>query len=186
MDAATEHRETARQFTDLVDAATADSWRNPAPVKGWTARDVVGHLVEWFPGFLNQGAGITLPAGPDVTHNPVGAWKAQTDAVQALLEDPRTPALVLSNPHLGDIPLDQAIARFYTADVFMHTWDLARALGQPVALDEDRCADMLAAMLPMDEVLRQSGQYGPKVAVPATASAMDQLMGFIGRDPNVG
>ena len=42
---------------------------------------------------------------------------------------------------------------------------------------------MLAGMQPLDEVLRASGQYGPKVPVPADAPAQDQLMGFIGRDP---
>jgi hypothetical protein len=38
-------------------------------------------------------------------------------------------------------------------------------------------------MEPLDEMLRASGQYGPKVEVAADASAVDRLMGFIGRDP---
>ena len=159
------------------------SWDNPAPVDGWKARDVVAHLVEWFPGFLEGGAGITLPPGPDPADDPVGAWTAQAVAVQALLDDPETPSRVLSDSHTGDVPLDQAIANFYTSDVFMHSWDLARATGQPINLDEGRCAEMLAGMQPIDELLRSSGQYGPKVDVPTDASAMDQLMGFIGRDP---
>ncbi|MCW2849944.1 MAG: hypothetical protein JWR90_3918 [Marmoricola sp.] len=182
-DPAADHRQTAGRFTDLVRSADPRSWDNPAPVDGWTARDVVGHLVEWFPGFLQGGAGITLPSGPSPAVDPVGAWTSQADAVQALLDDPETPGKVLSNPHIGDVPLDQAIANFYTADVFMHTWDLARATGQPIALDEGRCAEMLAGMQPIDELLRSSGQYGPKVDVPESAPAMDRLMGFIGRDP---
>ena len=52
------------------------------------ARDVVGHLVTWFPGFLEGGAGIALPRG-DADADPVGAWVAQAEAVQALLDDPR-------------------------------------------------------------------------------------------------
>jgi hypothetical protein len=32
--------------------------------------------------------------------------------------------------HTGELPLDAAIDRFDTTDVFMHTWDLARAIGQ--------------------------------------------------------
>jgi uncharacterized protein (TIGR03086 family) len=182
-DAAADHRQVAGHFTELVSSADPDSWDNPAPVDGWKARDVVGHLVEWFPGFLEGGAGITLPSGPDPADDPVGAWTAQALAVQALLEDPETPSKVLSNPHTGDVPLDQAIANFYTSDVFMHSWDLARATGQPITLDEGRCAEMLAGMQPIDEILHSSGQYGPKVDVPTDASAMDQLMGFIGRDP---
>ena len=87
------------------------------------------------------------------------------------------------NPHIGEVPLDQAVDRFYTADVFMHTWDLARATGQDDTLDADTCAVMLAGMEPMDEVLRASGQYGAKVPVPADAHVQDRLIGFIGRDP---
>ena len=65
----------------------------------------------------------------------------------------------------------------------MHTWDLARATGQDDTLDPQRCADYLAGMEPMDEMLRASGQYGPKVEVPANAEAQTRLMAFIGRDP---
>jgi hypothetical protein len=45
----------------------------------------------------------------------------------ALLGEPQTPQRLLVNRHIGEMPLDQAIDRFYTSDVFMHTWDLARA-----------------------------------------------------------
>ena len=88
-----------------------------------------------------------------------------------------------SNPHTGDLPLDQAIDRFYTTDVFMHTWDLARATGQDDTLDPTLCAELLAGMEPIDELLRSSGQYGPRVPVPDDAAAQDRLLGFIGRDP---
>ena len=183
---AAEHREIAGRFTELVRAAGPASWDDPAPVPGWRARDVVGHLVEWLPGFLSQGAGVELPGGPSVEDDPVGAWQVHVDAVQALLDDPAAAEKVLSNPHIGEVPLDQAISRFYTADVFMHTWDLARATGQEVDLGEERCAQVLAGMEPIEEMLRQSGQYGPRVAVPEDASSQDKLMGFIGRDPAFG
>jgi hypothetical protein len=35
----------------------------------------------------------------------------------------------------------------------------------------------------MDELLRGSGQFGPKVAVPDDADAQTKLIVFIGRDP---
>ena len=72
----------------------------------------------------------------------------------------------------------------YTADVFMHRWDLARATGQEETLDPDKSAVMLEGMLPMDEVLRQSGQYGPRVQVPDDADAQTRLLTFIGRTPS--
>jgi hypothetical protein len=38
-------------------------------------------------------------------------------------------------------------------------------------------------MEPMDEVLRQSGHYGPRVEVADDASPGDRLMAFVGRTP---
>jgi uncharacterized protein (TIGR03086 family) len=183
MDAAAEHRRIAGTFTDRVRGVPAGSWDNPAPPEGWVARDVVRHLVEWFPDFLRAGTGIDLPRGPSVDDDPVAAWTTQSDAVQALLDDPATPGLLLESPHVGSVPLDQAIDRFYTADVFLHTWDLARATGQDERLDPEKCAVMLEAMLPMDEVLRQSGHYGPRVEVPPSADVQTRLLAFIGRRP---
>jgi uncharacterized protein (TIGR03086 family) len=82
------------------------------------------------------------------------------------------------------MPLGDAIDRFYTSDVFLHTWDLARATGQDEVLDPELCASMLEGMQPLDELLRASGQYGAAVPVPADADAQTRLIGFIGRDPD--
>ena len=147
------------------------------------ARDVVRHLVEWFPAFLEGSTGITLPAGPPVDDDPVGAWRNQTDAVQALLDDPLTAKQEHDLPHIGTMTLEQAIDMIYTGDVFLHRWDLARATGQDETLDAEKCAQMYEGMLPMDEVLRQSGHYGPRVEVPDDADVQTKLLAFIGRTP---
>lgn len=178
--AAEEHRRIAGIFTDRV-AGVAD-WDAPAPVDGWLARDVVRHLVEWLPGFLEHGAGVTLARGPSVDDDPVAAWRIHSDAVQELLNGPGTAGRMLTNPNIGELPLDLAIDQFYTADVFMHTWDLARASGQDETLDPDKCAVMLDGMVPFEDAMRSSGQYGPRVEVPADADVQTQLLAFIGRD----
>jgi len=181
---AAEYREIAGRFGAVVEGVPDEAaWDRPAPVEGWAARDVVRHLVEWFPGFLAGGAGITLPTGPDVDVDPVGAWRTFSDGVQAVLDDPATADRTFSNPHTGDLPLSLAVSRFFTADVFMHTWDLARATGQDETLDPERCAAMLAGMEPIEELMRSSGQYGPRVDVPDDADPQTRLLAFIGRDP---
>ena len=181
--AADEHRAVAHVFTNRVRGTDPAAWDNPAPCEGWAARDVVRHLVEWFPAFLKAGAGVELPKGPSVDDDPVAAWTMHRDGVQALLDDPATAHKLLSNPHIGEIPLDQAVDRFYTADVFMHTWDLARATGQDEHLDPAKCAQLLDGMLPLDDVLRASGQYGPRVEVAESADVQTRLLAFIGRKP---
>lgn len=178
---AQEWRRVAGTFTDRVRGTT--DWDAPAPVEGWVARDVVGHLIGWFPPFLAAGSGIELPSGPSCDDDPMGAWLALADGVQALLDDPATASRTMSNPHIGDLPLDQAVDRFFTADVFMHTWDLARATGQDETLDAEKCAEMYEGMQAYDEALRASGHYGPRVPVPDDADPQTRLLAFIGRDP---
>ena len=69
--AAERHRAISATFAERV-RGTRD-WDAPAPVAGWAARDVVVHLVEWFPAFLADGSDVKLPAGPDPAADPVAA-----------------------------------------------------------------------------------------------------------------
>ena len=98
-------------------------------------------------------------------------------------DDLATADQVLANPHTGALALNRAIDQFYTSDVFMQTWDLARATGQDDRLDPGFCAQLLAGMQQMEEVIRSSGQYGARVEVPDDADPQTRLLGFIGRDP---
>ena len=180
---ADEHREIAGRFTRIVQAVPDGAWSSPAPVDGWSARDVVRHLVEWFPGFLSAFAGVELTPGPSVDEDPVAAWTSMNDQVQALLEDPATAEVTLAIPYADPMPLPGGIVQFFSADVFMHGWDLASATGQDATLDPARCAEMVAGMEPIEELMRSSGQFGPRVEVPADADPQTRLLGFIGRDP---
>src|SRR3546814_18847495 len=97
----------------------------------------------------------------DLDDDPVGAWRAHTDAVQVLLDDPAIADCEHDLPHIGTMSLASAIDMIYPADMFLHRWDLARATGQDETLDADRCADILAGGLHMHEGLRPSAPYGP-------------------------
>lgn len=177
------HARVAAAFTARVEGVPDGRWDDPAPVEGWRARDVVRHLVTWFPAFLEGGSGVRLEAGPSCDEDPAEAWRVHSAAVQALLDAPATADKVLEDRHVGTVPLPQAVDRFYTSDVFLHTWDLARATGQDETLDAATCEAMYQAMLPLDDMLRASGQYGPRVPVPDDADSQTRLLAFIGRHP---
>ena len=83
----------------------------------------------------------------------------------------------------GRVTVEYAIDTFCIGDIVVHTWDLARATGLDETLDADEVHGMYEGMLPMDEVLRQSGHYGPKVEVPADADEQTKLIAFTGRMP---
>ena len=174
------HRTIAGDFSARV--VGARDWDAPTPVPEWRARDVVAHLVDWFPAFLTSATGLTLESGPSPAQDPVAAWQVHARAVQELLDGPDS-ARPFRHPMVGAMPLPQAVDRFYISDVFMHTWDLARATGQDERLDPDTCGDLLAGMLPIEALMRSSGQFGPRVHVPDDADVQTRLLAFIGRDP---
>lgn len=72
--------------------------------------------------------------------------------MQRLLDGPAA-ATLFRHPMVGEMPLPDAVDRFYTSDVFMHTWDLARATGQYERPDPQTCTDLLAGMAAMEDVL---------------------------------
>ncbi len=181
--AAEAHRATAAEFTATVEAVDPARWDDPAPVDGWSARDVVGHLIEWSESFLGSQTDLVFPEGPAVADDPAAAWRIHTAAMQSALDDPEAADRVYEFDHMGTMALAGVIDMIYTPDVFLHRWDLARATGLDETLDPVRCAAMYEGMLPMDEVLRQSGQYGPRVDVPDDADAQTKLLAFIGRTP---
>ena len=176
-------RRVAGRFTDRANEVPEGAWENPAPCDGWTARDVVDHLVTWVPGFLSSSAGIVIQPGPPVAFDPAGAWINFADQLQALLDDP-------DDRRAGDRRWSdrQADGRVGDRDDRgwrrgLHTWDLARATGLDESLDPAIVTEMLIGMQPMDEMLRQSGHYGPKVEVPDDADDQTKLIAFTGRTP---
>jgi uncharacterized protein (TIGR03086 family) len=173
----------AEQFTTRVRAVPAGRWDEPAPCEGWVARDVVGHLVDWLPGFFFDRWGVAHADPPAVETDPVGAWEVVDGAVRAAFADPAVADRVVEETPMGPQSFAACFDQIGTTDVFLHTWDLARATGQDETLDAGEVHRLLAAMEPYDEMLRTSGHYGPRVAVPDDADEQTRLLAFIGRRP---
>lgn len=183
MTAAERHRHIAAAFSDLV-AATTD-WRAPTPVAEWTAVEVVGHLIDWLPGMLASG-GVTLPVGEAEQHwrtDPLAAWQSRAANVQAILDDPAKASETYRSEMMGEMAVSDLLDRFWTSDVFMHSWDLARAGGLELALEADYAAGLLAGLESMEDMIRASGQFGVRQPVADDAHVVDRLIAFIGRDP---
>ncbi len=175
-------RRIADGFTARVEQVPTDAWSNPAPCAGWTARDVVGHLVTWVP-FVIGKAGIDFPT-TSVDDDPVAAWADLAATLQACLDDPAIASREFDAGPPGRLTVERAIDMLVTGDVLIHTWDLARATGLDERLDTSLVHAMLEGMQPIDDLLRSSGHYGPKVATPAGADEQTQLIAFTGRDPS--
>ena len=182
-------RRIAAGFTNVVAAVPESAWTNPSPCQGWTARDVVRHLVEWIPGpgFLLGTYGIEITALPSVETDPLGAWVAVRDAVQHGLDDPATAQRVEDCGPPGRLSFEAAVDMTCTTDVFVHTWDLAQAAGIDAALDDDELRRQLDGIpsIPaeLDAAMRGSGHYGPRLDTAGDADPTTMVMAFYGRRP---
>jgi len=169
-------------FSARVDGVAPDRWDAPAPCAGWVARDIVVHLVEWVPDLLAAGADVDLGPLPDPHDDPVAAWHGLRHGLDAVLGAPDLGERRFSHPQAGDHALADAIGTFVTPDVFVHTWDLARATGQDETLDPAIVHESvlgLAALAP--DFLASTGQYGPRVAVAPDADEQTRLLALLGR-----
>ena len=134
------------------------------------------------PAVIGQ-SGLTFEGGPSVDDDPAGAWVAFAQTLQSALDGPSVASCEFDAGPPGQMTVERAIWMLVGGDVLIHTWDLARATGQDERIDATIATEMLIAMQPIDELLRSSGHYGPKITVPDEADNQTKLIAFTGRRP---
>jgi uncharacterized protein (TIGR03086 family) len=164
-----------------------DRWADPTPLPGWDVRALVNHLVNeerWTP-LLFGGATID-DVGDRLDGDLLGADPPATvgEAAAAALVAVRAEGAVEGTVHLsfGAHP-GREYAMQLAADHLVHTWDLARALGAEVTLDEDAVAAVLHWFDGPEALYREAGVIGPRIDVAADAGPQAQLLGRFGRQP---
>ena len=178
-------------FTDRVDAVEPEQWDDEA-LPGWTVADLVAHLVSealWTPPLLAGSASLQGPApssrgvgGSEVLRllgdDPLTGWESAADGALAAFAEDRA---LLRTVHLtrGPTPAAEYIEEL-TADLTVHSWDLARATGGDTELDPAlvTAALVVADRLPDDGV---PGLFAPPLDVPRTAPPQVRLLARYGR-----
>lgn len=161
------------QAGDVLAAVHADDLDKPTPCADWSVRDLANHLASGPARFLKMARGeeVDWAATPQI---PDGTW-AMTF---------RSGADDLIH-HWHGQPSDKAAgAGWQTAEMAVHTWDLARALGRPADLDEEVAEAGLAFMLASLTDDNRGEVFKPAVSVPDDAPAYDRLAAFAGRNPS--
>jgi len=173
------YRTLSQSMTDTIAGVPQDKWEAATPCEGWTARDLVSHLVDtsgMFLGFIGKEVG----EAPSVEDDPLGAFTAARDAVQGALDDPDTAAQEYDGM-FGRTSFAKSVDGFLSADLVIHRWDLARATGQDETLPPDEVKRVHDALAPMDEKMRGPGAFGPKLDPPPGADEQTKLLAFLGR-----
>ena len=162
----------ADKWDEVMSQVGDDDWAKETPCDGWTVRELVDHAMHW------QGR------GGEVFGAGVGAdadWASLKPALAGALADPAN--LEGTAAALGDTP-KPAVAGLITADLLVHSWDLARSIGVDATLPEAAAESTLMGLqrLP-EEMLRSDRMFGAAVEVADDASAQDRLIAFVGRNP---
>jgi uncharacterized protein (TIGR03086 family) len=176
MDQITAFLSDADHFSTLAGTPDAD-WTAPSPCAGWTAGDVVDHVVDTQRDFLGQ-RGADLGARSAGT--PDERWAAHLIAVRGLLADEAFASSAYDG-FFGRTTVADSMARFYGFDLLVHHWDLARALGRDVAWDEAQMDRIEAALDGFGDNLYLDGVCQPALDAPADAPRQVRLLARMGR-----
>jgi uncharacterized protein (TIGR03086 family) len=173
------YRRLGAAFADTVAAVPDDRWSSPSPCEDWTARDVVGHVVDT-QGMFRKLVGREIEPGPDVAEDPLGAWTFARDQVQADLDDPELAAVEFDG-FLGRRSFAQAVDQFLCFDLVVHRWDLAQAAGLEVEVPAEEVGRVLESAGAMGDAMRGPGAFGAEIEAPDGADEQTRMLAFLGR-----
>lgn len=180
-----------RDFTKALygmDAVVAripdDSWDNPSPCEGWSARDVVGHQVGVLDGVAHMAGGndMILPTMPDDRTDPRSLWATGRDGVLAALDT--SGALHHEGRYwFGPMSIDELIG-VVMWDPLTHAWDLAQSTGVTAILDPEIAEKSYERISAMRPNLAKHGLVGDEVAADDDADIITRWLALVGRTPS--
>ncbi|RBY95648.1 TIGR03086 family protein [Blastococcus sp. TF02-8] len=168
-----------RPLTELLDAVPSAAWSSPSPCEGWTAADVVGHLIDTQRDFFGR-HGVDVGPALDVAGDPAAAWRAHARRVAEVLADDAVPALAFDG-FFGPTTIGETFEQFYVWDMQVHRWDVARAVGADPGLTDEELDRMEAGADSFGDTLYMDGICRPPVEVPPGADRATRALARLGR-----
>ena len=157
------------QLETLLRSVREDDHGHPTPCSDWTVADLVDHVVQ-SPTRLAamvRGEQVDWAAPTPHADEPVAAYQENAQALRdALAEHPDA----------------QPGPDWHCAEIAVHTWDLATALGRSTDTFDPEVAErgrafMLASLT--DD--NRSPAFGPEMQAPEGADAYTRIAAFAGR-----
>jgi uncharacterized protein (TIGR03086 family) len=176
---ATRYDAADRPLAALLDGVPDESWTNPSPCEGWSARNVVRHLIETQRDFLT-GHGIDLGEAPDIDLDPAAAWQEHAKRVAAAVADDSLVATPFDG-HFGPTTIGSTLEQFYVWDMLVHRWDVARAVGAEAALSETELDRIEAGADSFGDALYMDGICRPGMPVASDADRTSRVLARLGR-----
>ena len=160
------------QSADVLDAVGPDDVSKPTACRDWTVAELADHLVNGTTNFARK------LRGEDVNYSAAGTSHEGDWA--AAQRDAATDLLTAWNEVGAD---SQAMGPdWQSAELSVHTWDLADALGHPTGeLDPTPAERGLAFMQANMSDEMRGDSFGPAQTAPDGADAYARIAAFAGR-----
>src|SRR6476659_9468964 len=173
----------AATLADLVRNISDEQLTGPTPCPDYSLGDLVDHVGGFALAFTWA---ANKEAPPDGAQSPSGDasrliddWRRRIPADLAELADAWTqPEAWAGMTRAGGVDLPGEIAGVVALDeLVIHGWDVARATGQPYAVDS-QSLDAVHDFVHSFSADGTPGLFGPRVPVPDTAPLLDRVIGM--------
>ncbi|GAB3879238.1 maleylpyruvate isomerase family mycothiol-dependent enzyme [Terrabacter terrigena] len=181
-DIATTYARLAAPFTAVVGRLDRADWHAASPCEGWSAWDVLDHVITTQRDFLEKhGADLgDRPAASPGRAEPGEVWRAHDARVQRLLAHPAVRDHAYDGV-FGTTTVGRSLVAFYGFDLLVHRWDIAAAAGLEVRFNDAELDVVEQSADGFGEHLYDEGVCRP--AVPATdgADRQERVLARLGR-----
>jgi uncharacterized protein (TIGR03086 family) len=179
------HELALHKTAKIVDGVTVDQWDLTTPCDGWTARELLNHIVTGNHWAAELCGGKSIADVGDwldddiLGDDPRAAYMSSAEVAAAAFNAPGAmdaPCAVSYGPVPGSVYCGHRIL-----DVAIHGWDLAKASGQDATLDPALIDAIAVIIAPQMDMLAGSGMFGTTVGVAPDADAQTRLLAQLGR-----
>lgn len=166
-------------FGAVVDRLSPADWQAASPCAGWSARDVLGHVLTTQREFLAQ-HGVEGAPQPPAENGPARAWHGHDDWMRGVLADPEVEGTAYDGV-FGMTTVGSSIVTFYGFDLIVHRWDLAAAARLDESLTDDELDTIEASADGFGEHLYDDGVCSAAVDPPEDADRQTRVLARLGR-----
>ena len=173
----------AEPFGSVVDSVPGTGWDAPSPCEGWSARDVLAHVIHSQRTFLAErgvDASTSADLDSDPSTDPGDAWRVHLERMRELLADPAVAGMEYDGV-FGRTTVGQSIVAFHGFDLVVHRWDIAAAAGLDERLTDDELDMIERSADGFGDHLYDDGVCAPALPVPESADRQERLLARLGR-----
>lgn len=186
-DLAQVHRIASESVVAKVQRIGDDQWELPTPNSEWNVRDLVQHLTSgasWVAPLLHGESLAEIGdryAGDLLGDDPKDAFRLASEAAVAACLEPGAMQRTVDLSRGPTPATDYLMERI--ADLAMHTWDVARAIGADETLNPRVVEVGRQLLAEQGEKWREAGALGPAIPTEPDADDQTRFIAESGRNP---